>query len=122
MDEDFFGRLDKYMQIKGLNDNQVTVNSGIPVGSLGKQRKGARGLSMNSIAKILHAYEDLNGDWLITGRGEMLRTAETKENSDKSDLYDRLESAWKDIGYYQRMLEDHGIPADSPPSKKGESA
>lgn len=67
--EDFFDRLDSYMKSNGLNDNQVTVKAGLSIGSLGKQRKGSRGLSSDSIAKLLHAYPDLNSDWLILGRG-----------------------------------------------------
>ena len=76
MNEDFFDRLDRYMIYKRLNDNKVTVESGIPVGSLGKQRKGSRRLSIASIAKLLYTYSDLNADWLITGRGEMLLSEE----------------------------------------------
>ena len=76
MNEDFFDRLDRYMIYKKLNDNKVTVESGIPVGSLGKQRKGSRWLSIASIAKLLYTYSDLNADWLITGRGEMLLSEE----------------------------------------------
>lgn len=61
------------MNLKGLNDNQVTVLAGLSIGSLGKQRIGGRGLSNKSIAKLLHAFKDLNAEWLIIGEGEMLR-------------------------------------------------
>ena len=71
---DFFDRLDTYMKSKGLNDNQMTVQAGLSVGALGKQRKGSRGLSNESIARILHAYEDLSADWLILGKGVMIRS------------------------------------------------
>ena len=72
--EDFFDRFDKYMKYKGLNDNQVTVMAGLSIGSLGKQRKGSRGLSVDSIAKLLRTFIDLNVEWLLTGQGSMLRT------------------------------------------------
>lgn len=70
---DFFSRLDKFMEIKGLNDNQMTVSAGLSVGALGKQRKGSRGLSSDSIAKILHAYPELNANWLLTGQDTMTK-------------------------------------------------
>lgn len=79
MNEDFFDRLDKYIKYKGLNDNKVTVQTGIPVGSLGKQRKGSRGLSVQSIAKLLHSYDDLNSEWLLTGKGSMLKSEQNKD-------------------------------------------
>lgn len=76
MSEDLFDRLDKFMSHMGLNDNQVTVRAGLSVGSLGKQRKGARGLSSDSIAKLLYAYPELNANWLFTGEGAMLKSEE----------------------------------------------
>lgn len=77
---DFFDRLDKYMEYKGLNDNKLTVLAQLSVGSLGKQRKGGRGLSIDSIAKILHVCPDLNSDWLMTGFGEMVKKSTPEVN------------------------------------------
>ena len=70
---DFFDRLDKYMEYSGLNDNKLTVLAQLSVGALGKQRKGGRGLSVESIARILHTCPDLNAEWLMTGNGDMLK-------------------------------------------------
>lgn len=70
---DFFDRLDKYMEESGLNDNKLTVLAQLSVGALGKQRKGGRGLSVDSVAKILHACPNLNAEWLLTGEGKMLK-------------------------------------------------
>ncbi|HBX44445.1 MAG TPA: hypothetical protein DEG28_00930 [Porphyromonadaceae bacterium] len=92
MSGDFFDRLDKYIDHKGLNDNKVTVQCGLPVGSLGKQRKGGRGLSVQSIAKILHTYSDLNSEWLLTGKGEMLKERNLAQKVSNE------ESALKELG------------------------
>ena len=70
---DFFDRLDKYMEYSGLNDNKLTVLAQLSVGALGKQRKGGRGLSVESIARILRTCPDLNAEWLMTGNGDMLK-------------------------------------------------
>lgn len=85
--EDFFDRLDKFMLYKGLNDNKMTVQAGLSVGSLGKQRKGARGLSNDSIAKILYVYSELDANWLLTGKGNMLKgQSETEENTSLNNV------------------------------------
>lgn len=66
-------RFDKYMEVKHLKDNKVTVQAGLSVGSLGKSRKPNRDLSISNIEKILNFYTDLSREWLLTGKGEMLK-------------------------------------------------
>ena len=65
-------RFDKYMKVKGLNDNKVTIQLGLSVGTLGKSRKEGRDLSDKVIELILNFYKDLSRVWLLTGEGEML--------------------------------------------------
>lgn len=67
-------RFDKYMKSCGLNDNKVTVDLGLSVGTLGKSRKENRDLSNKVIEQILNFYKDINRTWLITGVGEMVST------------------------------------------------
>lgn len=66
-------RFDKYMKYKGLNDNKVTIQLALSVGTLGKSRKSDRDLSDKVIEKILNFYTDLNRVWLLTGEGEMIK-------------------------------------------------
>jgi hypothetical protein len=70
---DFFDRLDKFMKSSGLNDNKLTVETGISNGLIGKGRKRGS-LSQDNISKILHTYKDLNANWLLTGEGKMLKS------------------------------------------------
>lgn len=72
----FIERLQYYMAQKDINDNQMTIAAGLSVGLLGKAKNGGKGLSSLSIEKILLAYDDINPDWLLTGRGSMLKTKE----------------------------------------------
>ena len=74
-------RLDYFAKEKGLNDNKITIDAGLSIGSLGKSRKSKGGLSADSIEKILHAYSDLNSEWLLSGKGEMIKTEKGKEPS-----------------------------------------
>lgn len=83
-------RFDKYMEIKGLNDNKVTVQLGLSIGVLGKSRKEGRDLSDKVIEQILNFYTDLNRTWLLTGEGNMLKSdndiKEEKEYSPCEDV------------------------------------
>jgi len=72
---DFFSRLDKYMKIKGLNDNKITIEANISNGLIGKARKRGS-LSQENISKILQVYKDIDANWLLTGEGEMLKNTE----------------------------------------------
>lgn len=68
-------RFDNYLSYKGLNDNIVTNDLGLSVGTIGKSRKEGRDLSDRVVELILNFYTDLNRVWLLTGEGEMLNSA-----------------------------------------------
>ena len=74
-----FERFDKYMKLKGLNDNQVTNECGLSQGLLGQARTGKSDLGAKSIDKILNVYQDLNKVWLLTGEGEMLKASSSAQ-------------------------------------------
>lgn len=78
-------RFDKYMKAKGLNDNKVTVQVNLAVGTLGKSRKPNRDLSDKSVEQILNFYTDLNRVWLLTGEGEMLRASVVQTGSNNNN-------------------------------------
>ncbi len=67
-------RLDRYIKFRGLNDNKVTLESGISVGTLGKSRKEGKDITSKTAEMILDAYPEINRAWLLTGDGEMLGT------------------------------------------------
>jgi len=69
------------MKYKGLNDNKITVEAGIANGIIGKARKRGS-LSLENISKLLLTYPELDADWLIIGKGEML-----KDHSDKLEVH-----------------------------------
>ena len=73
-------RFDKFMKVKGLNDNQVTIQCGLSQGLLSQARKGKSDLGNGSIEKILSVYQDLSKVWLLTGEGEMLKSSVINHN------------------------------------------
>lgn len=84
----FFKRLDQYIEYKGLNDNRVTTETGIPNGLIGKARKRGS-LSGKNISKLIKTYDDLSADWLFRGEGSMIRTENANEE-DKTDDKDYI--------------------------------
>lgn len=72
--ERIIDRFDNYMDIRGLNDNQVTMACNLSVGLLGKSRKEGSDLSKKTIEKILKFYVEVNEEWLYHGIGNMLKT------------------------------------------------
>ena len=76
-------RIIKYLEIQSISKtdfyNKFSVAS-----------SNFRGISLNSevggelIAKILSEYKDLNPDWLILGKGNMLRSLETPKTTQES--------------------------------------
>lgn len=65
-------RFDKYMIYSGLNDNQVTKEAELSVGTIGKSRQENRDLSNRVLNKLLQVYPEINRVWLLTGEGSML--------------------------------------------------
>ena len=54
-DMNFIERLQYFMEKKGINDNQMTVNAGLSVGLIGKAKVSGKGMSSMNIEKILLA-------------------------------------------------------------------
>lgn len=83
MKTNFIERLQYYMTQKCISDNKLTVDADLSVGLIGKAKKNGKAMNSANIEKILLACPDLNPDWLLTGRGEMLKTKHTSQyNSD----------------------------------------
>lgn len=81
---DFFKRLDKYLKYRGLNDNKMTIETGLSNGLIGKARKRGA-LSQENISKILQKYNELDANWLLTGEGFMLKSEYKGLFEDKND-------------------------------------
>lgn len=62
----------KFMEFKGLNDNEVTTQCGLGIGVIGKAKKGRNDIGKKSIDRILANYPELNRTWLLTGEGNMI--------------------------------------------------
>lgn len=66
-------RLSEFMTFKEINNNMITVSAGLSVGQIGKAIANNSGINSSSIEKILYAYPELNPEWLLTGKGNMIK-------------------------------------------------
>lgn len=94
-----FARFDKYMKVKGLNDNQVTLSCGLSQGLLGQARTGKSDLGSKTIDKILNFYQDLSRVWLLTGEGEMLKSSVVNHNVVHGDANNSIVGDNNTVGY-----------------------
>jgi len=67
-----------FIEYKGLSKNKFYIETGISNGVLDK----LSGLSMETVEKIYSTYQDINLEWLVTGKGSMLKQ---KSGSEKPE-------------------------------------
>lgn len=94
-------RLDKFAQMKNLNDNRITKECKLAVGTLGKSRKPGKDLSVKTAAKVLECYPDLNRKWFLTGEGNMLNINESTGFA----LYPLIDSSKAECGKASGLAE-----------------
>lgn len=94
-----FSRFEKYMKVKGLNDNQVTIQCGLSQGLMSQARRGKSDLGTKAIDKILSIYQDLNRVWLLTGEGEMLKHSVGSHNIVHGDANNSIVGDNNNVSY-----------------------
>lgn len=73
-------RLVHFIDYKGENFNQLAQKIGVSNSYFSKMLKNNGSIGLEILTKIVLFYDNLNVDWLITGRGEMLRKEEKVYN------------------------------------------
>lgn len=63
----------EYLEFKGITENKATVDCQLSQGLIYQAKSGKSDLGGRAVEKILAYYTDLNGVWLITGEGAMLK-------------------------------------------------
>jgi len=75
-------RLKQFIDFKGFEYYPFEMKCGLSNGALKKDT----GVSSTSLEKIHNTFPELNMDWVITGRGEMIYVA-TKKNNNMASNY-----------------------------------
>lgn len=108
-------RLDIYMKFKGLNDNRVTKDIELSIGTIGKSRQEGRDLSNKVIDSICERYSDINKVWLLTGEGEMLKSGmsisgngntQVQGNNNNVDSSALVSKALDEVSEIRKLLQE----------------
>ena len=82
--KNFSTQKDRILQVieyKGISKNKFYNETGISNGILDKKS----GLSMDTIEKFYSTYPEINPEWLLTGKGEMLKSGNTNTETGKEE-------------------------------------
>lgn len=102
-----------FLENHGSNRNKFYIQSGVSNGALDKKT----GLTETTILKIFEIYPEISLDWLLLGKGKMLRQntpAVAAENpsvvayleKNVTDLRNELAQAYQTIGQLRQQLAD----------------
>lgn len=92
-------------QIGGQNKFELYI--GISTGYISNMKKNSGAVSSDVLIKLNHKFPDLNLEWLITGKGSMLKSMgastniETEEDSPEDEFYKDI------ILTYQEMTKEY---------------
>lgn len=67
-------RLKEYIDSKGINNKQFEKSVGFSNGSFSSQLKNNRTIGVDKLENILNIYKDIDVEWLLTGKGRMLKS------------------------------------------------
>ena len=71
-------RIFQIIDFKGINKNRFYKETNLSNGFLDK----VKDIGASKIEQILNAYPEINPEWLLTGRGGMLRVDDQKTNNE----------------------------------------
>ena len=112
---DITERLQLFMQHEGVTAFQMNKEAGLTRTLLIKAIEKHQGLNTATIEKIVRRYPNLNADWLITGRGNMLIDAEAPKLSQVKTqvLPKELESSlYRQIVWHLLLQESYTVTHD----------
>ncbi len=88
-------RLKEYMLSKSLNAAEFADRIGVQRSNISHILNGRNNPGAQFLEKLLVAFPDLNADWLITGRGEMLKPGKISNTETGTHLPNEKREAQK---------------------------
>ena len=95
-------KLLEYSKFKGYSVNAFCKKLGLS-GSFFARNSG---ITTDVLEEILHKCEDINPDWLLIGKGEMLRKTDPEDNPADNPLHIDIEAVKLLIAEKDRTIAD----------------
>lgn len=95
------------IEFYGLKTSQFEQKIGVSNGAIRNSMRRKGGLSSDILSKILDKYPEISPDWLLLGKGEMLRenTPEREGNTPRyTDFFEMLHEKDRQIAEKDRQM------------------
>jgi hypothetical protein len=79
-------RILQFADSLNISKREFYKKTGISRGTL----ESSTGITEDTLAKFIATFEDLSPEWILTGKGEMLRNTTTANNQANDDKVSRL--------------------------------
>jgi hypothetical protein len=122
-------RILQYLKYKGVSIRKFSEKISISPSNF-NEKNMISSLSGDILSRILTIFEELSPDWLMLGKGEMLRGSDREKPSDTtvSILLQRIEDLARENGSLQAQIDEYKKEiallqrSASPPAAKTASA
>jgi len=114
-------RIIQIMNQEGLNHSRFAEEIGIQRAAMSHITSGRNNPSMDVVIKILERFDNINPDWLIFGKGNMMRDNHQIYLPKQPDLFanfSHISSEEKNISENRREIKEKKAPI---PPKKAEN-
>lgn len=98
-------RIFQYIEKKKLNKSEFERNSKISNGYLSKQLRRKADIGESILNNILENCPDINPEWLLTGKGNMLKDNKDISINTDNTLIDRIAQQAEQIGSLKNQIE-----------------
>jgi transaldolase len=102
--ENTLHRIKKYLDFKGISVSAFEKNLSFSNGSFASQLKKSKTMGVDKLEHILNKHTDLDANWLLTGKGQMIKKNKTEPlNTEKTTFKEGLNS--NDVVLLEKDLE-----------------
>lgn len=84
-------RIRKIIEYKKLTATKFASEIGVAQTTLSGHLNGQRKVSIDVVCGIINSFEDISAEWLITGRGEMIKRDSVSDGLYKNEVVELRE-------------------------------